>query len=357
MGGILSWHLFSIMDKNILSNREVKILEAIVRNYILTALPTGSRFIAKKKGFDLSSATIRNIMGDLEEKGLITQPHKSAGRIPTDKGYRFYVDLVAKSGILPKKVQVQIQNTLYKAESSDLHLVMEATSKALSRATGQLGIILSPKLCDGIFRHIHIYSINQNKFLMNLTIDSGFVKTVVVELTSEINSNRIEAACKIINERYNGLSLQKIFLADDSIFSDVESVNQGVIRLFIPSIQQMLEKQTSGEIITDGKANILLKPEFFNKEQVGSIIEVLEEKNLLMHIFGEEKESSNRVIVSIGGEIENGQFSSFSIVKTNYKIGNMEGYLGVIGPKRMPYPYLISAVEYTSKILENTYKQ
>jgi heat-inducible transcriptional repressor len=118
----------------------------------------------------------------------------------------------------------------------------------------------------------------------------------------------------------------------------------------------MIEKQTSNHIITDGKANILLKPEFFNKEQVGSIIEILEEKNLLMHIFGEETESSNRVVVSIGGEIKNGQFSSFSIVKTNYKIGNMEGYLGIIGPKRMPYPYLISAVEYTSKVLEKTYK-
>ena len=344
------------MDNNILSNREVAILEAIVRNYILTALPTGSRFIAKKKGFDLSPATIRNIMGDLEEKGFITQPHKSAGRIPTDKGYRYYVDQVAKSGILPKKVRNQIKETLVKAESSDLHLVMEATSKALSKATDQLGIILSPKLCNGIFRHLHIYTIDYNKFILNLTIDTGFVKTVVVELNAEIDINRIEAACKIINERYYGLSLQEIFLAESSIFSDVESVNLGVIRLFIPSIQKMLEKQTNDQIITDGKANILLKPEFFNKEQVGSIIEILEEKSLLMHIFGEEIESSNRVIVTIGGEIENGQFSSFSIVKTNYKIGNMEGYLGIIGPKRMPYPYLISAVEYTSKILEQTYK-
>jgi heat-inducible transcriptional repressor len=344
------------MEKIALSEREIHVLEAIVRNYILTASPTGSRFISKQKGFDLSPATIRNVMGDLEEKGFISQPHTSAGRVPTDKGYRHYVDTMIKMALLPKHIKEQIRTDISKVEPSDLHLLMEATSKALSRATDQLGVILSPELRSGIFRHLHIHEIGHQRYLLNLTIDSGFVKSIIVELTTAIEQKSIEAACQTINDRFYGMSLQEIFGREHEVFSDVKTYVLGVIKLFIPSIQKMLEKGSSGEVFTDGQTNILLKPEFFNKQQVSSIIEILEEKSLLMHMFGEEDDTSSRVIVAIGGEIEKGRFSSFSIVKTSYRLGHMKGALGVIGPKRMHYPLLISAVEYTSKVLGELYK-
>ena len=344
------------MEKIALSEREIHVLEAIVRNFIQTALPTGSRFISKQKSFNLSSATIRNVMGDLEKKGLITQPHTSAGRVPTDKGYRHYVDKMIKMVMLPKHIKEQIRTDITKVEPSDLHLLMEATSKALSRATDQLGVILSPELHSGIFRHLHIHEIGHQRYLMNLTIDSGFVKSVVVEISAELDQKSVEAACQSINDRFYGMSLEKIFVKENEVFSDVKTYVLGVIKLFIPSIQKMLEKSSSSEVFTDGKTNILLKPEFFNKQQVSSIIEILEEKSLLMHMFGEEKEASNRVIVAIGGEIKRGRFSSFSIIKTSYQLGHMKGSLGVIGPKRMQYPLLISAVEYTSKVLGELFK-
>jgi len=344
------------MEKIALSEREIHVLEAIVRNYIATASPTGSRFISKQRGFNLSSATIRNVMGDLEEKGLISQPHTSAGRVPTDTGYRYYVDKMIKLATLPDHIKKQIQSDISKVEPSDLHLLMEATSKALSKATDQLGVILSPELCSGIFRHLHIHEIGSHRYLLNLTIDSGFVKSIIVEVSTEVDQKNIEAACQVINDRFYGMSLQEIFLKENEAFSDVKTFVLGVIKLFIPSIQKMLEKSTSSEVFTEGKTNILLKPEFFNKQQVSSIIEILEEKSLLMHMFGEKDDSGNRVIVAIGGEIEKGRFSSFSIVKTSYRLGHMRGALGVIGPKRMQYPLLISAVEYTSKVLGDLYK-
>lgn len=340
-----------------LSERELKILEAIVRNYILTATPTGSRCLSKMEEFHLSPATIRNVMGDLEDKGFIVQPHTSAGRIPTDRGYRYYVDSLIKSGGLPKKVKTQIKNDLVKIEPSDLHMLMEATSKALSKATNQLGIILSPKLCNGIFRNLHIHKIDNQQFLMNLTVDSGFVKTIVIELETEIPQDKIEVACQVINDRYCGNSLEEMFLSKDNIFTDIESYNLGVIKLFIPSIHKMLENNNEDEVFTEGKTNILLKPEFFNTEQVGAVVEILKEKNLLMHIFGGDEKEANKVMVSIGGEIETGQFSSFSVIKTTYRLGNMKGALGIIGPKRMPYPFLISAVDYTSKVLGELYSK
>jgi heat-inducible transcriptional repressor len=345
------------MEEASLSEREIQVLEAIVRNYILTAQPTGSRCISKMGEFALSPATIRNVMGDLEDKGLIMQPHTSAGRIPTDKGYRFYVDQLVRSTILPAKVKNQIKHDLTHIESSDLHLLMEATSKALCRATDHLGVVLSPRLRAGVFKHIHIFKIDANRYLMNLTIDSGFVKTVVVELASEIDQDKIEAACRILNHRYYGKTLEETFCVEETgLFENVGSYELGVIRLFIPSIQKMLEQDTGGdEIFTEGKTNILLKPEFFNKDQVSSVVEILEEKRMLMHFFGGGIETENHVVVSIGGEIEDGVFSSFSVVKTPYRLGGMSGYLGVIGPKRMPYPFLISAVDYTSKVLGELY--
>jgi len=341
----------------ILQRRETEILEEIVRNYIMSASPTGSRFIAKKMKFKLSAATIRNIMGDLEEKGLITHPHTSAGRIPTDKGYRHYVDGLMRLGTVPKRMREVIRRSLAVVAPSDLHLLMEATSKALSKATNQLGVILAPRLHNGVFRHVHIYEIAPHRYLVHLTIDTGFVKTVVMELESEISSSVLENACQIINERFYGMTLNQICSVEDRIFSDVADFELGVIRLFIPSIRRMVLEPNPGEeeLYTEGEMNMLLQPEFAGRERVGAIIEILEEKKLLMHLFDTADAEPGRVCVTIGGEIEKGQFSSFSIVKTRYRIGHLEGSLGIIGPKRMPYPLLVAAVDYTARTLSEMY--
>jgi heat-inducible transcriptional repressor len=344
------------INQETLSEREIEILEEIVRNYILTASPTGSRFIAKRKHFDLSAATIRNIMGDLEEKGYITHPHTSAGRIPTDKGYRYYVDGLMSLGEIPGNVQNDIRNSLIAIPPSDLRMLMDATSRALSRATNQLGVILAPRLNNGIFRHVHMYEISLNRYMVHLTIDSGFVKTMVIELHSEISPARLENACRIMNERCGAMTLDQICAGGDSVFSDIEDDNLGVIRLFVPSFRRMMSCQDSSEIYTQGEMNMLLKPEFFDRDQVGAVIEILEEKQMLMHLFEKIDAEQGRVTVSIGGEIENGQFSSFSIVKTKYSIGHLEGTMGIIGPKRMPYPLLVSAVDYTARTLSELYQ-
>jgi heat-inducible transcriptional repressor len=342
------------MEFEALSIRQVQVLDVIVRNYILSASPTGSRFIAKQRGFDLSAASIRNVMGDLEELGYITHPHTSAGRIPTDKGYRYYVDRLMKSVQLPAPVEQQIREEIQRVNHSDLHMVLEATTKALSRTTNLLGVILAPRLVSGVFRHVHIYEIEPNRFFMHLTIDSGFVKTIVIGLETTIPAERLNGACQIINDRFKGMTLAGMCEAGDTVFSDVEPYALGIIKLFVPSIKKMIAEETSREeVYTEGEANILMQPEFFNKEKAGAIIEILECKQLLMHILDTGDEYQGRVMVTIGGEFENGQFSSFGIIKTKYQLGNMQGSLGIIGPKRMPYPFLVSAVEYTARTLSD----
>jgi heat-inducible transcriptional repressor len=296
-------------------------------------------------------------MSDLEDRGFIAQPHTSAGRIPTDKGYRYYVDRLMKLIELSDEVKKQIKDSVIKADPSDLHLLMEATSQALSRVTNQLGVILAPKLSKGIFRHLYIFPVDAQRVLLHLTVDAGFVKTMFCELTTEIAPERLERACRAINERFYGKTLFEMCQDEQAIFSDIEPYELGVIRLFVPSIKKIIEREENDPIYAEGETNIILQPEFFSKDNVGAIIEILEEKKMLMHLFEKEQPNKSGVIIMIGGENQDGQMKSFSVVKTKFSMGQMEGSLGVIGPKRMPYPFLVSAVDYTAKLLGELYSK
>lgn len=333
-----------------LSEREHQVLEAIVRNYILKAEPTSSRYLARQTDFDLCAASIRNVMSDLEERGYITHPHTSAGRVPTDHGYRYYVDRVMNYIELPDTVKQQIRNALITVDQSDLHLLLEAASRALSRTTNQLGVILAPKLCNGVLSRLFIFNVAEKRYIFNIALDFGFVKTMVLEFETEIPQERLECACRILTSKFNGKTLAEMCSADEGAYDDVPDFDLGIVRLLVPSIKKMVQGDTAGSVFTEGQTNVLLQPEFFDRTRVGAVIEILEEKNLLMHLF-ETSGDEDRVLVSIGGENNKGQLESFSVIKTKYAIGNMTGSLGVIGPKRMPYPLLISAVKYTAGVL------
>ncbi|MDG5814399.1 heat-inducible transcriptional repressor HrcA [Chitinispirillales bacterium ANBcel5] len=345
------------MEPEMLTDREQRVLEAIVRNFILSAAPTSSRYLSKQNGFEISAASIRNVMGDLEDRGFITQPHTSAGRVPTDKGYRYYVDRMMGPIDLPEQVKQSIRNSIVTIDQADLHLLMEAASKALSRATNQLGVILAPKLRKGVFRTIHVFSVGNGRYLMNVAIDSGFVKTMVVELHTELSHDRLVSACNILNARFSGKTLAQMCEDHLNELRDVGEVELGVIKLLVPSLRKIIEENEQEEVYADGETNVILQPEFFSRDRIGAVIEILEEKRLLMHLFEAEnrKHSRPEVVISIGGENSKVQLRSFSIIKTTYKVGSMTGSLGVIGPKRMPYPQMVSAVSYTAKLLGELY--
>jgi heat-inducible transcriptional repressor len=251
---------------------------------------------------------------------------------------------------LPDAAKNQIRNALVTVESSDLHLLLETASRALSRTTNQLGVILSPRLRIGVLSQLTVIPIASKRYILTVAFNSGFVKTMVIEFETGIPHDRLECACRIINTKYFGKTLQELCESDDCMFRDVQDLDLGVIRILVPSIRRIIEQDDESKVFAEGQTNILLQPEFFNRDSVGAVIEVLEEKNLLMHLF-ETSQSDNGVVISIGGENPEDQFKSFSVIKTQYNVGTMVGSLGVIGPKRMPYPLLVSAVEYTARVL------
>ncbi len=341
------------------TEREMRVLGAVVANYIVHGTPLGSRAISRQPGFGVSPATIRNVLMDLEERGFVTHPHTSAGRIPTDRGYRFYVDHLMTLIDLPEQTKERLRRSITDNNPSDLHMLMEATCKALSMATDQLGVVLAPRLNSGVFRHVHIHEVEPRRFLLHLTIDSGFVRTMVVELQTEIDSQRLERACSIMNRRFHGIRLEEMDKDATTLFCGVDHYDVLTIRLFIPAIRKIIEERRQDEIFAEGQTNIIMKPEFFDADRIRSIVEILQDSRMLVHLFREEKsgrsENPSKVVITIGRENRGGRFGPFSVVRTNYQVGNLRGTLGIVGPTRMPYGYLVSAVRYTANLLDETF--
>ena len=340
------------MVPEILTEREHLVLEAIIRNYILSALPTGSGFIARQKGFDLSSASIRSVMGELEERGFIAQPHTSAGRVPTDKGYRYYVDRLMRSVDLPLRVKQQIRDTFAPSgRVADLHLLLEAATHTLSRVTQQLCVIIAPRLNSAVFRGLYVFPLGDRRYLMNVTIDAGLFKTAVFELDAEVTADDLAMACHVLVDKFAGRSLLDLCESDPINFSDVPQEYCEAAGMLLPPVRSIVDSDDRMTVHTEGETNVLLQPEFFNKDHAEDVVQLCEETNLLVDLVKTPEERKDNVVITIGREIPKGVFHPFSIIKTGYRVGAMPGSLGVIGPKRMPYPFLISAVEYMARML------
>ncbi len=339
--------------KENLDTRQHAILEAIVQEFISHALPVGSRSISKKEAINLSPATIRNVMSDLEEIGFIKQPHTSAGRIPTDMGYRYYVDYLMKQVTLAEEEKEIINSSII--QSNEVEEVLEYASRALGKVTKQLGIALSPKFEEGVFKKMEIVKISANRMLLVLELKSGVVKTITAEMNTELDNSKISIISNILNER---LSDKKISDIQETLQERLESIGNkeflGTIRLFVPSIKHLFDVTARQKLHTGGIPIILSQPEFIDKTGIEAIIELLENKNTLIHTLS-GRNNERGTCITIGGENNEGDFSSFSIVTSNYTVGNTSGTLGVIGPTRMPYPKLVSAIDYTVKVLEQNY--
>lgn len=340
-----------------LNEREKNILRYIIQQFILTATPVGSRNITKKYDLNISPATVRNIMSDLEESGYIDHPHTSAGRIPTDKGYRFYVDSLmniqrlknAEKGLINKNLEAGIN------ETDELFRI---TSSLLSSITKQLACISYPKIDTGIFEKIQLVTISSTKILVVISIKAGLVKTITLELDSEIKNSQIESVQSLLNERLNGLTLKEIRTTFRERFQDVGEEQKAIIRIFVDSVDKIFKgfKNSESFFITGAK-NVLHQPEFEDPEKFQSVIEIIEDKDIIVHILEKSSETeSNNVFISIGSENENLKLSDYSFISKEYRLGDVSGTLGIIGLKRMEYSKVIAIVDYMAKMLTDFLK-
>jgi heat-inducible transcriptional repressor len=338
------------MSLHELNEREKTILRHVIHQFILTASPVGSRNITKKYEIGLSPASVRNIMSDLEEAGYIDHPHTSAGRIPTDKGYRFYVDSLMDIQQLKNSEKAFIRERLEEGLETDD--VLRISSTLLTKITKQLACISYPRLETGVLEKIQIVSLSSTRVLVVISIKSGLVKTITLELLSEIEDNKIEPVQRLLNERLSGLSFTEIRETFNERFRDViDDDNNAIMRLFYDSVDKIFKDVLKKEnIVISGAKNIIKQPEFENPERFQSIIELVEDKDIIVHILektGEKKE----IFISIGSENEDIKLNDYSFITKEYKFGDANGTLGIIGPKRMEYSKIISIVDFMSKII------
>jgi heat-inducible transcriptional repressor len=339
-----------------LTERQKEVLKYIIQSFILTATPVGSRHLSKRTRLGLSPATIRNVMADLEEQGYISHPHISAGRIPTDKGYRFYVGgLVGYEHLTPKE-QENIHKDLEGIKETDE--LMKETSRLVSRISKQLSIVSSPHLRSGKLNSIEILQISSNKLLVVLSIQSGFVKTITMEVSAEIHRSKLEDICRFLNERLSGLSLEEIKNTFYDRIKDGENEETGLIRLFIGNSDKLFSDIYPKERLhISGTKDILSQPEFESPEQIRSIIELIDNEDVIIHLLDkyEDKTCEEGLTILIGTENHIEKLQNYSMIISSYKIGEIKGTIGVIGPKRMQYNRVIPLVSYVADVLSSNH--
>ncbi len=333
-----------------LNEREKTILRHVIQQFILTALPVGSRNITKKYEIGLSPASVRNIMSDLEEAGYIDHPHTSAGRIPTDKGYRLYVDSLMEIQQLRNSEKMYIKEKLEEGLEADD--ILRNSTTLLTKITKQLACVTYPKLETGILEKLQLVSLSATRILVVISIKSGLVKTITLELTSEIESSKMEPIQSLLNERLSGLTFNEIRKSFNERFKDViDDDDHSVIRLFYDSVDKIFKDIVRKEnIVIAGTKNIIRHPEFDNPERFQSIIELIEDRDIIVHIL-EKSGENNEIFISIGSENEDIKLNEYSFITKEYKFGETNGTLGIIGPKRMEYSKIVSIVNYMSQMI------
>lgn len=332
-----------------LSERERLILNSIVENFVRNAVPIGSRYLSKKSGMDMSPATIRNVMMDLEEMGFLTQPHTSAGRVPTDKGYRFYVDSLMLVETLAAAEKQHILEQL-RHVSLSVDTILDAASQVLARVSSQLGVVLSPRFYQGVFDKIELVPIAEKKILMVFTIKSGLVRTIVMEVAAEVAREVLEKTARVLNERLHGLSLQEIKQSLDQRMRHAGDVNPELLERIIGSADLLFSEDGRRGLHFGGTNNIVQQPEFTDHQQLAKILNLLDNREILIHLF-EQGEDPEKISITIGDENRDELIKHCSLITASYHIGNINGTLGVLGPTRIRYSKMIALVDFMAKIL------
>lgn len=340
------------MEEYLLKDREKAILRFVIHQFILTANPVGSRNVSKRYDLGLSPASIRNVMSDLEELGYLNHPHTSAGRVPTDKGYRVYVDSLMDPPRLEEKVKQIIDANLGSA-ASETEDLLKITSSILSELTNQLAMVTYPKFEQAVLEKIQIVQLSSTRILVVVSVQSGLIKTITLEIDAEVKEEQIVIVQQLLNERLSGLRFSEIRNTIEDRVKDFNSeVYRPIIRVFLDSVDKIFTDLSNEKAIISGTKNILMQPEFEDSQNFQSVIELIENRDIIIHILDKNKSIPlTDLTITIGVENRDEKLSDYSMITKEYKIGDMTGTLGIMGPKRMDYSKIVAAVVYIAQQL------
>jgi heat-inducible transcriptional repressor len=332
-----------------LSERSKRILEAIIEEYISSAEPVGSRAISRRHGLSLSPATIRNVMADLEDMDFLASPHTSAGRIPTDKAFRFYVDSLLTVGTIDPEQKELIQKQ-YKLYGKDVGEIFKETSRILSSLSHYMGVVVTPRFTTTMFRHIEFIKLGGSRILAILVSKSGIVQNKIVEADDNLSSEDLLRMSNYLNNLLKGLTIAELRSRILQEMQDEKVRYDEMLANALKLSEQTLDENGT-EVFIEGQVNILEQPEFADVGKMREVFRAFEEKGQLISLLDTCMESDG-VHIFIGAENYMHHLERMSVITAPYMSGKETvGVLGVIGPTRMGYDRVIPIVDYTAKVL------
>ena len=339
-----------------LDERKVSILKAIIKNYMDTGEPVGSRTISKYIDSKWSSATIRNEMSDLEEMGYIIQPHTSAGRIPSDKGYRFYVDQILQE----KDSEVTEIQELMIQRVDRLELVLKQLAKLLAKDTNYAALISGPQYHRNKLKFIQLSKVDVHKLLIVTVVEGNLIKNSIVNIQEEISDEELLNLNILLNSSLNGLTIEEISLGVISRMKEQAGPHSQVVDLVLNEVADAIKVDEEDlQIYTSGATNIFKYPELSDNQKASQLLSTLEHTENLQELVDavNENENENGIQVYIGDESPVKGMADCSVVTANYDLGDgIRGTIGIIGPKRMDYRKVLKTLRNLMTQLDATFK-
>ena len=344
-------------DKDQLDGRKVTILKAIIKTYLETGEPVGSRTISKYTDLNLSSATIRNEMSDLEELGYIVQPHTSAGRIPSDKGYRFYVDQIMQE---KEEEFTEIKDLMLKRVDR-VALLLKQMARILAQNTNYAALISAPQYHRNKLKFIQLSKVDDGKLLVVIVVEGNMIKNTMIPISQQLSDEGLLNLNILLNNALNGLTIEEINLDVISRLKEQAGIHSEVVDRVLNEVAEAIRADDDDlQIYTSGATNIFKYPELSDGEMASRLIGTLEQKELLQELVDDvnSSESSSGIQVYIGEEAPVQTMRDCSIVTANYELGEgLRGTIGIIGPKRMDYEKVLNTLRNLMTQLDSILKK
>lgn len=337
-----------------LDDRKWTILKAIIKTYLETGEPVGSRTISKYADLNLSSATIRNEMSDLEDMGYILQPHTSAGRIPSDAGYRLYVDRMMEE----KDREVTEMKEMVLQRHDKMELLLRQMAKLLATNTNYAAMISGPQYHRTKLKFIQLSIVNESQILAVIVTEGNVVKNKVLQIEHGLDQKTVLEMNILLNSALNGLTLEQINLGTIARLKDQAGIHSEVVSRVLDAVAELVQSEDGVEIYTSGATNIFKYPELSSSEKASELISAFEEKKDLVDMIRSSEEQETGIQVYIGQESSLPAMQDCSVVTATYEIGEgMYGRIGVIGPKRMDYEKVVSTMRTLMAQLDQIFKK
>jgi heat-inducible transcriptional repressor len=338
----------------ILSEREALVLQAVISLYVMTAEPAGSRTLARMFDFGLSPATLRNTMRDLEEKGLLFHPHTSAGRIPTDRAYRVYVDRLMHAQALSREEMRLLKERLEGTATRGERVIGRAV-QALSVVTQELGVALAPSFEEARLERLNLIPVTSDRLLLVLTIGSAQVKTIFVDVPREVSGEQLQDVTAFLNDRLAGLSIRAIRENFARRVADPPAGHEDLLNIFVQSAERLFAAaRQADQVVLGTTSGLAAQPEFSSDSGLRSLLTLTEEKTRLAETLA-AREPGLRITIGVENSLP--ALSDFSLITADYHLGRLRGTIGVMGPTRMPYEKIVSLVQYTSRLITDVFEQ